>query len=97
MDKNLKKMLKREGTYIVNYHTGAGNFIITGTLEEAIKEAEEGTCYTQKPVTIELEGEYDEFYPIVILPWHNGEPSKNKPVVAQFGDFGYYGTWEVVE
>lgn len=38
--------------YLINYCTGAGNKEIEGTLEEAMKIAEEGIAYTQESVYI---------------------------------------------
>ena len=41
--------LDEKNTYYIDYGTGAGNFEFTGTLEEAMEEANKGLCYTQVP------------------------------------------------
>lgn len=38
--------------YYVNYGTGAGNEEVEGTLEDAMRVAEEGLTYTQQSVRI---------------------------------------------
>ena len=45
-------ILDEKNTYHIDYGTGAGNFDFTGTLEDAITEANRGLCYTQLPVSI---------------------------------------------
>lgn len=77
--------------YYVNYHTGAGNETIDGTLEEAMKLADEGACYTQQNITIE-----DESGTVVALrEWWgcmDGIEEMQDPI--KFGSFGFYGDWE---
>ena len=46
--------LDEKNTYYIDYGTGAGNFEFTGTLEEAMEEANKGLCYTQVPVSISI-------------------------------------------
>ncbi|MEG1718623.1 MAG: hypothetical protein RR333_08325 [Bacteroidales bacterium] len=84
--KNFKK--DTEGYYYVDYNTGAGNEKVD-TLEEAKKIAEEDCAYTQKSVNIIYNGEI-----IATLPWVPTQPSEDDIVIANFGDFGYYGDWE---
>ena len=38
--------LDEKNTYYIDYGTGAGNFEFTGTLEEAMEEANKGLCFT---------------------------------------------------
>lgn len=76
--------------YYINYNTGAGNFEFEGTLEEAMKAAEEGLCYTQQNVSIELDGEQ-----VAYLPWWGAQPEEDEVVTCQFGSFGYYGEWVI--
>lgn len=87
--------------YYINYGTGAGNFEVEGTLEQAMKEAENGVAYTQKSVRIEItiEDEYGNKFPrtIAVLPWYEYEPEENEKVTCQFDEFGFYGEWEVLE
>lgn len=75
--------------YYVNYGTGAGNEDVEGTLEDAMKIAEEGLAYTQQSVSIEDE----EGKVVARLPWYGVAPEENDVVTCQFGDFGFYGEW----
>lgn len=77
--------------YYINYHTGAGNEEITGTLAEAMEVAEKGLAYTQQPVTIHCDGEE-----VARLPWWGTVPTDDDSVTAAFGDFGFYGEWIVL-
>lgn len=78
--------------YYINYGTGAGNEEVEGTLEEAMKIAEQGLTYTQESVGIENEdGET-----IAVLPWWGVEPGEDDIVTCQFGSFGFYGEWNVM-
>lgn len=85
--------LEEKNTYYIDYGTGAGNFEFIGTLEEAMEEAAERLCYTQLPVTISVNDEYE----IACLPWYDVEPSEDDVVTASFGDFGFYGEWRINE
>lgn len=76
--------------YLINYNTGVGNFEFEGTLEEAMKAAEEEISYTQHNVSIEFNGKQ-----IAYLPWWGTKPEEDEIVTCQFGDFGYYGEWVV--
>lgn len=76
------------GKYYVNYNTGAGNFEVEGTLEEAIEEANVNLAYTQENVSIEQDGEQ-----IAFLPWWGVTPEEDDIVTERFGNFGFYGEW----
>lgn len=78
--------------YYINYNTGAGNETIEGTLEDAMKRAEEDLEYTQEDVCIYEEGDN---VPAATLHWYGCTPTEDDIVTCQFGDFGYYGEWEV--
>ena len=78
------------GKYYVDYNTGAGNFEVEGTLEEAMTAANEGLCYTQQWVKIK---ENDEV--VAQLPWYGIKPEEDNVITAQFGDYGFYGEWIV--
>ena len=52
--------LAEKNTYNIDYGTGAGTFEFTGTLEEAMEEANKGLCYTQVPVSISIKDGCDE-------------------------------------
>lgn len=85
--------------YYIMYGTGAGDEVFNGSLEDAMKIAEEGTSYTQNSVAICVKDENEEsgYKTVAILPWYGVEPSEDDEVVVQFGDLGYYGAWEVIE
>lgn len=75
--------------YIIDYGTGAGNREIEGTLEKAMKDAEQGLAYTQKNVEITtLDGEQ-----VAYLPWYGVEPEEDDVVTCEFGASGFYGEW----
>lgn len=73
----------------INYHTGAGNEECNGTLEDAMRIAEENISYTQEPITIEDEKGNE----LARLPWYGVMPEEDDIVTAQFGDFGFYAEW----
>lgn len=78
--------------YFINYNTGAGNIEIDGSIEEAMKLAEEELGYTQQNVSIEQDGEQ-----IAYLPWWGVIPEEDDFVTKQFGDYGFYGEWVLQE
>ena len=86
--------LDEKNTYHIDYGTGVGNFDFTGTLEEAINEANKGLCYTQLPVSISIKNEIEN---IAYLPWYGIIPEDEDTVTAIFGNFGFYGGWEIKE
>jgi hypothetical protein len=73
----------------INYHTGAGNQVIeTDDLEDAMRTADAGACYTQQPITIEdAEGNA-----IAERAWRDVGPiESNDPI--RFGTAGHYEDW----
>lgn len=86
--------LDEKNTYYIDYGTGAGNFEFTGTLEEAMEEANKGLCYTQVPVSISIK---DGCNDIAYLPWYGIEASEDDVITASFGKFGFYGEWRINE
>lgn len=82
--------------YYVDYSTGAGDFVVKGSLKEAMKHADEGIAYTQKSVFIK---DYDTHENVAMRQWYavppgsNVENSKN---IIEFGNFGYYGDWKML-
>ena len=79
--------------YIINYHTGAGNQTITGTLENARQIADQGAAYTGKNITIEDEtGVTVALRPWWPVPYSPDEGEQESPIC--FGDSGYYGDWQ---
>lgn len=75
--------------YYINYNTGAGNEVVEGTIEDAMRVAEEGLAYTQKPVTIYN----DDHEEVANLQWYGVKPEDDDVVTARFGDHGFYGEW----
>lgn len=78
--------------YLIDYRTGAGNKEIEGTLEEAMKIAEEGLAYTQESVYI-MEDVGLQWEEVARLPWWGVAAEEDDIVTADFGDFGFYGEW----
>lgn len=78
--------------YYVNYGTGAGNEWVDGTLNEAMKVAEDGLSYTQQSVSIVDEGGNV----VANLPWWGVAPGEDDFVTCRFGDYGFYGEWSEV-
>jgi len=76
--------------YYIDYCTGAGNEWVDGTLEDAMKTAEEGLAYTQQPVII-FDEEHNE---VARLPWWGVSPKEEDIVTALFGNYGFYGEWQ---
>ena len=79
--------------YYINYGTGAGNFHIVGTLEQAQEAADESAAYTQSNIYIQDSEGND----IVTRHWwgcinNNDIEDCDNPI--QFGKFGYYGDWQ---
>lgn len=76
--------------YHINYHTGAGNFSIDGTLEDAKRAADEGAAYTQQPIIIHDEDGNE----VARRQWwgcREGIEECDDPI--SYGDFGFYGDW----
>lgn len=78
--------------YYINYNTGAGNDT-ANTLKEAIETAVENAAYTQQPIIIENEDGIE----VARLPWYGVKATDEDEVTVDFGDYGFYGTWEIVE
>jgi len=78
--------------YFINYGTGAGNFEVEGTLEDAKREADKGIAYTQHSVAIE-----DDPYENVIAQrnWIGCEATDEdrEGDIIEYGSFGFYSPW----
>lgn len=78
--------------YYINYHTGAGNETVDGTLEEAKRVADEDAAYTQQNIEIfDEDGDSVAIRRWVGVDYNNGYESEN-PII--FGSFGFYDDWE---
>lgn len=82
--------------YYVDYGTGAGNFIFEGSLEEAMKLADEGLAYTQSSVVIK---DYDTHEDVAMRRWYGVPPddnAENNEFIIGFGNLGYYDDWWII-
>ena len=79
--------------YHIHYNTGAGDFTVSGTLEQAMQQADAGAAYTQQDITIS-----DNHGNIIARrPWYGtltGIDDQSDPI--QFGDFGFFADWYTV-
>lgn len=81
--------------YYINYHTGAGDEWIEGTLDEAKEAADDGAAYTQQDITIEDEnGDAVCFRPWWGTEYDPDATEDREDEVIQFGSFGHYGEWQ---
>ena len=78
----------------INFNTGAGNVENIESLEEAMKTADEGACYTQKNIDV-----YDGDVLVASRSWYGTkfdpdlyEDGEDADVI-RFGDSGYYDEW----
>lgn len=77
--------------YYINYHTGAGDEV-TETLNDAMKIADDGACYTQQNITIEDDKENI----VAQRTWYGVQANiEYDEDIIDFGSFGYYGPWEL--
>ena len=80
--------------YYIDYHTGAGNEWVKGTLEQAMARADEEAEYTQQDITIK-DGDGRE---VARRTWYGveydpTETEESEDEVIQFGQFGHYSAW----
>ncbi|MDP4153199.1 MAG: hypothetical protein Q8865_07170 [Bacillota bacterium] len=77
--------------YIVNYHTGFGDFNVEGSINQAKQRADDEATFTQQPISID-----DEFGTEVIhRHWNQklyGIQLSENPL--KFGEKGYYDDWK---
>lgn len=80
--------------WTINYHTGAGDRVIIGTLDDAMQAADDGAAYTQQDITIE----WGDGNAIARRTWY-GVPydpeidlSDNPICIGG----GYYSDWETL-
>lgn len=82
--------------FYLNFNTGYGYEEFEGTLEEAMREADDYASYTQESIDI-----YDENYNLVASRSWCGVDFDNdrdlyesdEPDVIVFGSYGYYDEW----
>lgn len=78
----------------INYHTGAGDDVIDGTLAEAQAYADRHARYTQEAITIEDENGNE----ICRRNWNGCALGiEDCAAAVQFGDFGFYDDWEAAD
>lgn len=74
--------------YKIDYGTGVVQ-TVEGDLEAAKKAAVEGMSYTQENVKI-----FDEDDNLVAISrWYGVQPEEDDEVLADFGEYGFYGEW----
>lgn len=83
-------------TYNINYHTGAGDETIAGTLESAMSAADNGAAYTQQDITISDERGQEvarrRWWGVEYDP---DESDESWDDIISFGAFGYFGAWVI--
>lgn len=92
----ISKRNKIMGKYYVDYGTGASDFVIEGSLEEAMKAADESIAYTQTSVYIK---DYDTHKDIAFRRWYGVSPDnnvENNKDIIDFGNFGFYDNWQTL-
>lgn len=77
-------------TLSVDFGTGAGNYESNLPLMELIKVVNKELSFTQKPVKISGPDGV-----VAVLRWWDGTAA-SLFVTSSFGDFGYYGAWQIV-
>lgn len=82
--------MKRTHTILLWYRSR--QFCFTGTLEDAITEANRGLCYTQLPVSIFIK---DDIENIAYLPWYGVQPEEDDIVTLLLEILEFYGEWEI--
>ena len=82
----------------IDYGTGAGNFKMTGEIEDVMKKADDGAAYTQESyVIIADDGE------TWIRSWSaleydpEGEDAESEDEIISFGKFGYFCPWKELD
>lgn len=77
--------------YKINYHTGAGDKEVDGSLRDAMRAADAGAAYTQQNISIEDENGNE----VAFRPWCGTTAEiEDQQNPIQFGSFGYYGDWQ---
>jgi hypothetical protein len=82
-------------TYHINWNYMMEDEIVEGTLEEAMKIADDGAAYTQQNINIK-----DEDGKVVAsrswwgTVYDPDETEDAEDEIISFGSFGYFGAWE---
>jgi hypothetical protein len=78
--------------YFINYGTGVGNEWVDGTLEDAMKTADENATYTQEPICIQNEnGDVITGRSWYGIAYDENENDCEDPI--KFGSYGFYADW----
>lgn len=77
--------------YTIDYGTGVTHVVEASSVQEAMEEAESQLSYTQESVYL-LHGGRE----VARLPWHGVSPEEDNVVIAKFGNYGYYGEWQML-
>lgn len=78
--------------YYVKYCTGVGDDVVDGTLEDAMRVADEAAAYTQREICIA-----DENDDLIAMrdwkPYHWSCDYDDRKGLIEFNDFGFYDRW----
>lgn len=77
---------------ICTYAKKGGRICVCGENRENNFEKDGVKYYTQLPVSIFIK---DDIENIAYLPWYGVQPEEDDIVTATFGNFGFYGEWEI--
>ena len=86
--------------YYIDYGTGAGNKWVEGTLQDAMKQADNGATYTKETYGVYLYNEaLEEYTPVAVRTWYGTQyNADDESLYAEepitFGNFGFYGDWQ---
>lgn len=81
--------LEGERRWYIAYHTGCGDFAVTGTLQQAKRAAVRNAAYTQRDMSI-LSEDGEE---VAVVRWYGLAAGEDCPPLVSFGDFGHYAQW----
>lgn len=79
-------------TYYINYCNGLPLRPVEGTLQDAMKEADNSAAYTQTEIRIQDE----DGIVVAYRPWWGTQPDEDLEDLSEcirFGSSGYYGPW----
>lgn len=79
--------------YDIKFNTGAGDFTLAGTLEEAKAAADDGAAYTQQNIEIYEGASLVAHRPWIGIAFDPDVTEYTEDEVIQFGSFGHYGAW----
>lgn len=85
---------KKVESFYIEYFTGAGNKVVTGSIDDAKRAAADGMRYTQQDVVICEGDHYEDDNLLISSAWNGIEATDEDDVLVTYGDFGFYSEWE---